>query len=162
MDIEKTQPLNPGDNKKGEKKAESPTAKPAAPRATDLADTLPLNKGTAPIPSAARKAAAEPKKAEPAPRIEPTLKPEPAAPKPEAAPFKPETAADAWLGLLAARGIEYLFSNGGTDFAPVVEAYAKGQKLGWRLPQIVIVPHENMGVAMAHGYAMVTGKPQAM
>ena len=76
--------------------------------------------------------------------------------------FKPETAADAWLGLLAARGIEYLFANGGTDFAPVVEAYAKGQKLGWRLPEIVIVPHENMGVAMAHGYAMVTGRPQAM
>ena len=76
--------------------------------------------------------------------------------------FKPETAADAWLGLLAARGIEYLFANAGTDFAPVVEAYAKGQKLGWRLPEIVIVPHENMGVAMAHGYAMVTGRPQAM
>jgi acetolactate synthase-1/2/3 large subunit len=76
--------------------------------------------------------------------------------------FKPETAADAWLGLLAARGVEYLFANGGTDFAPVVEAYAKGKKLGWRLPEIVIVPHENMGVAMAHGYAMVTGRPQAM
>jgi len=76
--------------------------------------------------------------------------------------FKPETAAEAWLGLLAARGIEYLFANGGTDFAPVVEAYAKGQKLGWRLPEIVIVPHENMGVAMAHGYAMITGRPQAM
>jgi acetolactate synthase-1/2/3 large subunit len=76
--------------------------------------------------------------------------------------FKPETAADAWLGLLAARGVEYLFANGGTDFAPIVEAYAKGQKQGWRLPQVVIVPHENMGVAMAHGYAMVTGRPQAM
>src|SRR6184192_3545423 len=76
--------------------------------------------------------------------------------------FKPETAADAWLGLLAARGVEYLFANGGTDFAPVVEACAKGQALGWRLPQVVIVPHENLGVAMAHGYAMVTGRPQAM
>ncbi len=76
--------------------------------------------------------------------------------------FKPETAAEAWLGLLAARGIEYLFANGGTDFAPIVEAYAKGQKLGWQLPEVVIVPHENMGVAMAHGYAMVTGRPQAM
>src|SRR6266850_821060 len=76
--------------------------------------------------------------------------------------FTPETAADAWLGLLAARGIDYLFANGGTDFAPVVEAYAKGQKLGWRLPEIVIVPHENMGIAMAHGYTMVTGRPQAM
>src|SRR6267143_1474641 len=76
--------------------------------------------------------------------------------------FKPETAADAWLGLLAARGVEYLFANGGTDFAPVVEAYAKGQALGWRLPEVVIVPHENLGVAMAHGYTMITGRPQAM
>src|SRR4051812_43512637 len=91
------------------------------------------------------------------------------APAPKAPPaaaassaFKPETAADAWLGLLASRGVDYLFANGGTDFAPVVEAYAKGQKLGWKLPQVVIVPHENMGVAMAHGYTMITGKPQAM
>jgi acetolactate synthase-1/2/3 large subunit len=76
--------------------------------------------------------------------------------------FTPETAADAWMGLLAQRGVDYLFANGGTDFAPVVEAYAKGQKLGWRLPEIVIVPHENMGLAMAHGYAMITGRPQAM
>jgi acetolactate synthase-1/2/3 large subunit len=76
--------------------------------------------------------------------------------------FTPETAADAWLGLLAARGVDYLFANGGTDFAPVVEGYAKGQKLGWRLPEIVVVPHENMGIAMAHGYTMVTGRPQAM
>jgi acetolactate synthase I/II/III large subunit len=58
--------------------------------------------------------------------------------------------------------VDYLFANGGTDFAPVVEAYAKGQKLGWKLPQVVVVPHENMGVAMAHGYTMITGKPQAM
>jgi acetolactate synthase-1/2/3 large subunit len=142
MDIEKTMPLKP----------EPPDEKPAAP-----APKLPPS----PAPKPAPKAAAAPK-AEPTARIEPTLKPDPAAPKPDAAGFKPETAADAWLGLLAARGIQYLFANGGTDFAPVVEAYAKGQKLGWKLPQIVIVPHENMGVAMAHGYAMVTGKPQAM
>ena len=68
-----------------------------------------------------------------APKIEPTLGPRSKA---ETQGFKPETAADAWLGLMAARGIEYLFANGGTDFAPVVEAYAKGQKLGWRLPKI--------------------------
>src|SRR5438477_11460031 len=96
------------------------------------------------------------------PAPNPAPKTEPPAPKAEPAAFKPETAAEAWLGLLAARGVEYLFANGGTDFAPVVEAYAKGQKLGWKLPQVVIVPHENMGVAMAHGYTMITGKPQAM
>jgi len=76
--------------------------------------------------------------------------------------FQPATAAEAYLGLLAARGVEYLFANGGTDFAPVVEAYARGKSLGWRMPQPVIVPHENMGVAMAHGTTMITGRTQAM
>ena len=76
--------------------------------------------------------------------------------------FRPQTGAEAWVGLLAARGIEYLFANGGTDFAPVAEAFAKGRAHGWRLPQPVIVPHENLGVAMAHGFTMVTGRPQAM
>src|SRR6185503_9682355 len=113
---------------------------------------------TKPAPAQAEKPAEKPAPKGDAPKIEPTLGPR----AKESQGFKPETAADAWLGLMAARGIDYLFANGGTDFAPVVEAYAKGQKLGWRLPQIVIVPHENMGVAMAHGYAMVTGKPQAM
>ena len=32
--------------------------------------------------------------------------------------------AEAYLELLAARGIDYFFGNGGTDFAPIVEAYA--------------------------------------
>src|SRR3970282_876989 len=76
--------------------------------------------------------------------------------------FTPETAAEAWLGLLASRGVDYLFANGGTDFAPVVEGYAKGRAQGWRMPEIVIVPHENLGVAMAHGHTMLTGRPQAM
>jgi len=76
--------------------------------------------------------------------------------------FQPETAADLYIGLLATRGIEYLFANGGTDFAPVVEAYAKGRAKGWRLPEPVVTPHENLGVAMAHGFAMITGRPQAM
>lgn len=92
---------------------------------------------------------------------EPRIEPERIEPKLDA-PFKPETAAEAWLSLLAARGVEYLFANGGTDFAPMVEAYVKARKLGARLPQIVVVPHENMGIAMAHGYTMVTGRPQAM
>ena len=76
--------------------------------------------------------------------------------------MQPVTAAESYLGTLGARGIGYLFANGGTDFAPIVEAYARGKALGWRLPEPVIVPHENMGVAMAHGYTMVTGRAQAM
>lgn len=75
---------------------------------------------------------------------------------------RPETAAEAWLALLAARGVDYLFANGGTDFAPLVEGYARARANGSALPEVVLVPHENLGVAMAHGYAMVTGRPQAM
>ena len=74
----------------------------------------------------------------------------------------PATAAEAWLWLLASRGVEYLFANGGTDFPPVVEAYARGRAAGRAMPAPVVVPHENLGMAMAHGYAMLTGRPQAM
>src|SRR3954469_19908122 len=175
MAFDDTVPLKPLDPNK-------PPAKdgPEAKKAETVTDTVPLKpldpnykppakealkKAETPVapvkPAAATKIPPPAPKTEPPPRIEPTLKAEPAA-KVEPARFRPETAAEAWLGLLAARGIEYLFANGGTDFGPVVEAYAKGQDLGWRLPQVVIVPHENMGVAMAHGYAMVTGRPQAM
>jgi acetolactate synthase-1/2/3 large subunit len=76
--------------------------------------------------------------------------------------FQPATAAQAWLGQLSARGIEYLFANGGTDFAPIAEAYAAGRANGWQMPRPVIVPHENLGVAMAHGFTMLTGRPQTM
>jgi acetolactate synthase-1/2/3 large subunit len=76
--------------------------------------------------------------------------------------FVPESASDAFLGLLAARGIDYFFANGGTDFAPIAESYARAEAYGWRLPTAVIAPHENLGVAMAHGHTMVSGRPQAM
>jgi acetolactate synthase-1/2/3 large subunit len=71
-------------------------------------------------------------------------------------------AAEAFLRLLAARGVEYLFANGGTDFAPVAEAWAKGRAEGAPLPEAILVPHENLGVAMMHGYAMVSGRTPAM
>ena len=36
-----------------------------------------------------------------------------------------ETVASAYPALLARRGVEVLFGNGGTDFAPIIEAYAE-------------------------------------
>ena len=41
-----------------------------------------------------------------------------------------ESAAEAYLELLAARGVEYFFGNAGTDFAPIIEAYASRQAEG--------------------------------
>ncbi|MDE2476498.1 MAG: thiamine pyrophosphate-requiring protein [Alphaproteobacteria bacterium] len=72
------------------------------------------------------------------------------------------TVADAYLALLAERGIEYLFANAGTDFAPIIEAYAKAQVFGTRVPKPVTVPHENVAINMAQGYYLKTGRPQAV
>ena len=41
---------------------------------------------------------------------------------------KPSTAAEALLMRLKLNGIDYLFGNAGTDFAPIIEAYANRQK----------------------------------
>jgi len=73
-----------------------------------------------------------------------------------------ESTAEAYLELLAARGVEYLFANAGTDFAPLIEAYAKRGAQGQAAPRPLTVPHEIPAVAMAHGYAMVTGRAQAV
>jgi acetolactate synthase-1/2/3 large subunit len=73
-----------------------------------------------------------------------------------------ESTAEAYLELLAARGVEYLFANAGTDFAPLIEAYSKRLAEGHALPRPLTVPHEIPAVAMAHGYAMITGRPQAV
>src|SRR5215510_5501266 len=73
-----------------------------------------------------------------------------------------ESTADAYLELLAARGVEYFFANAGTDFAPIIEAYARRGAQGHARPRPMTVPHEVVAVGMAHGYAMVTGRPQAV
>ena len=72
------------------------------------------------------------------------------------------TVADAYLELLADRGIDYLFANAGTDFAPLIEAYAKAQAHGTKVPKPITVPHENVAIAMAQGYYLQTGRPQAV
>ncbi len=48
----------------------------------------------------------------------------PASPVPRTVPAarqaNVETTAEAYLELLAARGVDYLFANAGTDFAPII------------------------------------------
>jgi acetolactate synthase-1/2/3 large subunit len=70
------------------------------------------------------------------------------------------TVADAYLEVLADRGVEYMFANAGTDFAPLIEALAKAQALGTAHPQPITCPHENTAQHMAIGYYLVTGRPQ--
>src|SRR5438094_62307 len=73
-----------------------------------------------------------------------------------------ESTADAYVELLAARGVDYFFGNGGTDFGPIVDAFAKRISLEQPVPAPITCPHEITAVAMAHGYAMITGRPQAV
>jgi acetolactate synthase-1/2/3 large subunit len=70
--------------------------------------------------------------------------------------------AEAYLGRLADRGIEYVFANAGTDFAPIIEALTRNTGSGRKFPRVVTVPHENVAMAMAHGYYRVAGKPAAV
>ncbi len=69
-------------------------------------------------------------------------------------------AAQAYIARLAARGVEYVFANAGTDFAPIVEALS--QSTGAKAPRFITVPHENVAMAMAHGYYRIAGKPAAV
>jgi len=73
-----------------------------------------------------------------------------------------ESTADAYLELLAARGVEYFFANAGTDFAPLIDAYARRLDQGLPAPRPMTIPHEVPAVGMAHGYALVTGRPQVV
>ena len=77
---------------------------------------------------------------------------------------EPQTriAAEDYLDALAANGIDHLFCNPGTDFAPIVEAFARAARTNRKVPRPMVVPHENAAMSMAHGYTMVTGKPQAV
>ena len=76
--------------------------------------------------------------------------------------LKAGSVAEVYLALLAERGVEYLFANAGTDFAPIVEAYAKAAHSGLRAPRPLLATHENLAMSMAHGYAAASGKVPAV
>ncbi len=71
-------------------------------------------------------------------------------------------AAEAFLRALADHGIDYFFCNPGTDFPPIVEAFSRAKKTNAKVPKPVLVPHENLAVAMAHGAYLMNGRPQAV
>lgn len=75
---------------------------------------------------------------------------------------RPAIAADAFLRALADHGVDYFFANPGTDFPPIVEAFSRAKKTNAKVPRPVLVPHENLAVAMAHGAYLMNGHPQAV
>ena len=74
-----------------------------------------------------------------------------------------ETVAEHYLAALRSHGIERLFLNAGTDFAPLVEAYARNHDTNAApFPAPILATHENLAIGMAHGAYLLTGRPQAL
>jgi len=49
-----------------------------------------------------------------------------------------DNVAGAYLALLADRGVDYLFGNAGTDFAPLIEAYSQAAQTGAAVPRPIL------------------------
>ncbi len=72
-----------------------------------------------------------------------------------------ENTAQAFLELLSMRGVDCFFGNAGTDFTGIVDGFARRVKEGKKRPKPVAVTHEIPLIGMAHGYYLITGRPQA-
>ncbi len=72
------------------------------------------------------------------------------------------TAGGAIFPRLRALGIDYVFANSGTDFPPIIEGLAEAAAQGIELPKALVIPHEHAAMGMAHGYYLMTGRPQAV
>jgi acetolactate synthase I/II/III large subunit len=70
------------------------------------------------------------------------------------------TGAEAILQLLVASGVDHVFLNPGTDTAPIQEALVALAADGEPIPTLVPCLYENVAMAAAHGYFLVTRKPQ--
>ncbi len=83
-------------------------------------------------------------------------------PFPSATQQGTDSAAEVLLRALKAHGVDYMFANPGTDFAPLIEGLAHSKQKKAEIPKVMVITHENCAVGMAHGYYMVSGKPQAV
>jgi acetolactate synthase-1/2/3 large subunit len=73
-----------------------------------------------------------------------------------------DSVSDGYIEMLAARGVEYIFINPGTDTAPILESIAKFGAQGRHAPKLILCLHESVAMAAAHGHFMISGKPQVV
>lgn len=72
------------------------------------------------------------------------------------------SAAHYFLEGLVDLGVEYIFANLGTDHVTLIEEMARWDKEGRKHPEVILCPHEVVAVHMAGGYALATGRAQAV
>jgi acetolactate synthase I/II/III large subunit len=73
-----------------------------------------------------------------------------------------ENGAEAFIELLNASEVQYIFLNPGTDTYLIQEAISKFRALGRRTPEVVLCLHESVAMSAAQGYFFATGKPQVV
>jgi acetolactate synthase I/II/III large subunit len=59
-------------------------------------------------------------------------------------------------------GVDYIFANLGTDHVSLIEEMARWDREGRKHPEMILCPHEIVAVHMAGGYALATGRAQAV
>ena len=72
------------------------------------------------------------------------------------------SAAHYFLEGLVDLGVEYIFANLGTDHVSLIEEMARWDREGRKHPEMILCPHEVVAVHMAGGYALATGRGQAV
>ncbi len=73
-----------------------------------------------------------------------------------------DNVSDGYIELLNAYAVDYIFINPGSDIAPIQESIAKFKAQGRRAPELILCLHESVAMAAAHGYFMITGRPQVV
>jgi acetolactate synthase-1/2/3 large subunit len=72
------------------------------------------------------------------------------------------SAAHYFLEGLVDLGVDYIFANLGTDHVSLIEEMARWDQQGRKHPEMILCPHEVVAVHMAGGYALATGRGQAV
>jgi len=70
--------------------------------------------------------------------------------------------AEAFVEMLVANDVEYIFLNSGTDTFPIQEALARMMEQERKVPQVIICPDESTALGAAHGYYQLTGRTQVV
>ncbi|HEV8342720.1 MAG TPA: thiamine pyrophosphate-binding protein [Candidatus Binatia bacterium] len=72
---------------------------------------------------------------------------------------RPQYGSDVIVDLLKGFEIEYISVNPGATFRGLHDSLVNYG--GNHMPEMILCPHEEMTVALAHGYARAKGKPMA-
>jgi acetolactate synthase-1/2/3 large subunit len=72
------------------------------------------------------------------------------------------TTSTAVLEALTEAGVEFLFSNFGSDHTAIIEALAAARERGQPVPRVITAPVEMVAMSAAHGHAQLSRRAQAV